>query len=94
MDIDFQDRFELDEDDLDSVFFYATCDGAPIQIRVDAGALRIVAPGNIREDASDQFLDSRARFETLAARLIQQGCAQDGYLEITATDVAEAESGN
>lgn len=94
MDIDFQDGFELDEDDLDSVFFYATRDGAPIQIRVDAGALGIVAPGNIREDASDQFLDSRASFEALAAKLIQQGRAQDGYLEITATAVAEAKRGN
>lgn len=94
MDINFQDGFELDEDDLDSVFFYATCDGAPVQIRVDAGALGIVAPGNIREAASDQFLDSRASFEALAAKLIRQGRAQGGYLELTAKDVAEAGSGN
>ena len=87
MDIEFQEGFELDADDISSVFFYATRRGAPIQIRVDAGALQAVAPDNVMEDAGDQFLDSRARFEALAIKLIQEGRAQRGYLEITAEDI-------
>ncbi len=87
MDIEFQEDFDLDAEDISSIFFYATCDGAPVQIRVDAGALQAVAPGNMMEDVSDQFLDSRARFEDIATELIQQGRAQRGYLEITAADI-------
>lgn len=87
MKIEFQDDFELDEDDISSVFFYATCDGAPVQIRVDAGALLKDAPGNFYEDASDQFLDSRQRFEEIAVQLMQQGRVQQGYLEIKGEDV-------
>jgi Protein of unknown function (DUF1488) len=89
MDIEFQDDFELDEDDISSVFFYAMCDGTPIQIRVDAGALLEAAPDSSAEDAADQFLDSRARFEEIATRLIQQGRAARGYLEIKGDDVRD-----
>ncbi|MDB5825753.1 MAG: hypothetical protein JWR21_4457 [Herminiimonas sp.] len=87
MNIEFQDDFELDEDDISSVFFYATCDGAPVQIRADAGALLKTAPDNFYEDTSDQFLDSRKRFEDIAIELIQQGRVQNGYLEIKGEDV-------
>jgi hypothetical protein len=89
MNIEFQDDFELDEEDVSSVFLYATRDGAAIQIRIDAGALLEAAPGNSVEDAGDQFLDSRALFEEIAIRLIQQGRAPSGYLEINGGDVRE-----
>jgi hypothetical protein len=88
MDVKFQEGFELDEDDLASVFFYADCDGKPVQIRVDEGALMEAAPGSYRqEDAADQFLDSRGRFEEIAKHLIESGRARGGYLEITAGDL-------